>query len=99
MPYTLIIREEALEEMKDAYLYYENAQSGLGERFLSELEKRYNEILEHPQFYGFIGMEKKIRDVKVKHFPYQVLYEIIENSVVVFSIFNSYQDPSKLQIK
>ena len=45
MSYTLIIREEALEEMKDAFLYYERAQTGLGERFLFELEKRYNEIL------------------------------------------------------
>ena len=99
MPYTLIIREEALEEMKDAYLYYERAQSGLGERFLSELQKRYDEILEHPQFYGFIDAGKKIRDVNVKHFPYQVVYEIVENAVIVFSVFNSYQNPSKLQIK
>lgn len=99
MPYALIIREEALEEMKDAYLYYEHAQTGLGERFLSELQKRYDGIQEHPQFYGFIDTRRKIRNVKIKHFPYQVVYEITENSVVVFSIFNSYQDPSKLKIK
>ena len=85
MPYTLVIREEALEEMKDAFLYYEGVQSGLGERFLSELQKRYNEIREHPQFYGFIDIHKKIRDIKVKHFPYEPVYEIIENTVVVFS--------------
>lgn len=99
MPYALIIRSEALEEMKDAYLYYERAQSGLGERFLSELQKRYNEIQEHPQFYGFIDLDKKMRDVKVKHFPYQVVYGIIENSVIVFSVFNSFQNPSKLKFK
>jgi hypothetical protein len=99
MPYTLIIREEANEEMKNAFLYYEHAQPGLGERFLFELEKRFNEIQEHPQFYGFIDFLQKMRDAKVKHFPYQIIYEIIENSVVVFSVFNSYQDPSKLKIK
>ncbi len=59
MPYTLFIREEALEEMKEAFLYYESVQPGLGERFLSELQKRYNEIREHPQFYGFIDISKK----------------------------------------
>lgn len=69
MPYTLIIREEALEEMKDAFLYYERTQSGLGEKFLSELEKRYNEIQEHPQFYGFIDISRKMRDVKLNIFP------------------------------
>ncbi len=41
---------------------------------------------------------KKMRDVKVKHFPYPVVYEIIENTIVVFSVFNSNQDSSKLKI-
>ena len=45
MPYTLIIRDEAVEEVKDAYLYYERVQEGLGERFLSELLKRYSGIV------------------------------------------------------
>jgi hypothetical protein len=97
MPYTLIIREEALEEMREGFLYYEDVQSGLGERFLFELQKRYNEIQKHPQFYGFIDIGKKMRDVKVRNFPYQVVYEIMENSIVVFSVFNSSQDPSKLR--
>jgi hypothetical protein len=99
MPYTLIIREEAVEEVKRAYLYYEDLQIGLGERFLTELQSRYSEICEHPQFYGFIDAGKTIRDVKVKHFPYQVIYEIIENTVVVFSVFNSYQESSERNIK
>ena len=70
MSYTLIIREEALEEMKDAFFYYERTQTGLGERFLFELEKRYNKIREHPQSYGFIDVSKKMRDVKLKHFHF-----------------------------
>ncbi|MEO9003656.1 MAG: hypothetical protein ABI288_02915 [Ginsengibacter sp.] len=42
MPFTLIIREEALEEMRETFLYYEGVQAGLGERFLSEVQKIYN---------------------------------------------------------
>ena len=99
MPYTLIVREEAVEEVKDAYLYYERIREGLGERFLSELRKRYSDIAEHPQSYGFIDSKKSIRDIKVMHFPYQVIYEIAENKVVVFSVFNSRQNPSKRNLK
>ena len=95
MPYTLIIRDEAVEEVKDAYLYYERVREGLGERFLSELLKRYSGIVEHPQSYGFIDNTKSLRDIKVMHFPFQVIYGIVENTVVVFSVFNSHQDPSK----
>ena len=99
MPYTLIIRDVAVEEVKDAYLYYERTSDGLGERFLSELRKRYSEISENPQFYSFIDSKKSIRDIKVRHFPFQVIYEIIENTVVVFSVFNSHQDPSKRNLR
>ncbi len=99
MQYTLIVREEAVEEVKHAYLYYELIREGLGKRFLSELRKRYSEIAEHPQSYGFIDSKKSIRDIKVKHFPYQVIYEIEKNKVVVFSVFNSRQNPSKRNLK
>ena len=99
MLYTLIVREEAVEEVKDAYLYYERIREGLGERFLSELRKRYSEIAEHPQSYGFIDSKKSIRDIKVRYFPYQVIYEIIKNKVVVFSVFNSRQNPSKRNLE
>ena len=95
MPYTLIVREEAVEEAKEAYLYYELNQEGLGERFLFELRKRYLEISEYPQSYSFIDDKKSFRDIKVRHFPYQVIYQIIDKKVVVFSVFNSYQNPSK----
>ena len=33
MPYILIIREEALEETREAFLYYEGVQPGLGKIF------------------------------------------------------------------
>lgn len=95
MQYFLIVRQEAVEEMKAAYLYYESITEGLGERFLSELHKRYSEIAKHPQAYGFIDGKKTIRDIKIRHFPYQVIYEIVDKNVVVLSVFNSYQNPSK----
>ena len=58
MPYTLIIREEANDDMAQAYVYYEEIQEGLGERFLSEVSIRYNNISENPQYYGFIENKK-----------------------------------------
>lgn len=94
MLYILIIREEANNEMAQAYLYYEEIQEGLGERFLTEVSNRYNDISRNPRHYGFIDDNKIFRDVKVKHFPYQIIYEIIENAVIVYSVFNSYQNPA-----
>jgi hypothetical protein len=39
--YRLVIKEEALGDMQNAYDYYENLKSGLGERFLEVLEEYF----------------------------------------------------------
>jgi hypothetical protein len=51
MPYTLSIREEANDEIAQAYLYYEEIREGLGERFLTEVSKRYNDISQSPALW------------------------------------------------
>lgn len=99
MPYKLIIREEAFEEMREAFLYYESVQLELGERFLSEIQKKFDELQVNPHLYGFIDINKRVRDVKIGHFPFQIVFEIIENKVIVLSVFNSNQNPSKLRIR
>ena len=95
MPYQLIIREEAHLETLEAYHYYQSKSPGLGERFISELLKRYEEIANHPEHYSFIDERKIIRDVKLKHFPYLVVYEFYNNMVIVYSVFNGYKNPAK----
>lgn len=42
---------------------------------------------------------KRVRDVKIGHFPFQIVFEIIENKIIVLSVFNSNQNPSKLRIR
>ncbi len=95
MFYQLIIREEAHFDALEAYDYYEEKSPGLGERFLRELIRRYKEILQHPEYYGFIDEQKIIRDVKLRHFPYLVVYEISNDKIVVYSVFNGYENPGK----
>ncbi len=95
MPYLLIIREEAHIDTTEAYIYYEERSPGLGERFLQELIKRYEDISNHPEHYGFIDDRKIIRDIKLRHFPYLVVYEFNDNKVIVYSIFNGYKNPAK----
>jgi hypothetical protein len=95
MPYQLVIREEAHLDANEAYNYYEEKSTGLGERFLQELIQRYNEITAHPEYYGFIDEQKIIRDVKLRHFPYLIVYEINGDKVIVYSVFNGYKNPDK----
>ncbi|WP_228448785.1 hypothetical protein [Chryseobacterium mulctrae] len=43
MIYELIIQEEASLEILEAYIYYENAQKGLGEKFMKQLNNYFSQ--------------------------------------------------------
>lgn len=47
------LTEEALEEEIEAFLFYEDEQLGLGERFLIEVEEALHKLSEHPSHYSF----------------------------------------------
>ena len=52
MAYRIIILKTAAEDTEEAFTYYEKLQPGLGDRFLTEVLERFNEISKHPQYYG-----------------------------------------------
>jgi ParE toxin of type II toxin-antitoxin system, parDE len=91
MAYRLIIRKAAAE----AFDYYESRQPGLGNRFLAAVPGRYNDISENPRYYGFIDEKNCIRDVRLRHFPYLVVYEIENDAVVVYAVHCAYRHPDK----
>src|SRR5690349_7159940 len=87
------IKEEASQEAIEAYLYYESKQEGLGERFFKRVEDTYKRIDNHPE--GYQKIYKPFRAAKVRNFPYQIIYEIEGENIIVYSVFNSYRDPAK----
>lgn len=97
MPYKIEIRPLAVTEIFEAYDWYEEQRSGLGMEFLDELESFYSILYDNPNTYSYY--EKPVREGKIKRFPYLVVYEVIENSIIIYSVFMSRQDPEKKRIK
>lgn len=95
MLYQLIILKTAAEDTEEAFNHYEKIRPGLGDRFLAEVLKRFEEISKHPQYYGFIDEQHIIRDVKLKTFPYLVVYEVEEANIIVYSVHCCYKHPDK----
>lgn len=93
MTYKLRITLAARLEEQQAYNYYEDIQEGLGDRFLKELEERYENICKHPEYYSFVGEGKLIRDVALKRFPYTIVFSVLDDIIFVLSVFNTYQMP------
>ncbi|SIT26815.1 type II toxin-antitoxin system RelE/ParE family toxin [Chryseobacterium gambrini] len=92
MIYELIIQEEASLEILEAYIYYENAQKGLGEKFMKQLNKYFVRIQDHPKHFE---IKKNYREAFVQKFPYLIIFDIIDNKIIILSVFNTHQNPTK----
>ena len=97
MKYELEIKEEAVFDIKEAYLYYEEQRIGLGNRFLDILETYLERVQKYPEHYQI--KRKPYREALIKDFPYLIIFEIEENKVIVYAIFNTWRNPNKKPIK
>jgi plasmid stabilization system protein ParE len=96
MAYKLEIRPLARTEIWEAYDWYELQRKGLGEEFLNELESFYTRLQHNPSSYGFY--DKPVRQGKIDRFPYVVVFEIVEETIVVYSVFMTRQNPRKKRL-
>ncbi len=93
MGFKIILQPRALKELLDAWIWYEEKQKDLGDRFEIEVYKHLKEIEQHPKRYP----ERKLffRETKIKTFPYLVIYRIDEEEKVILisSIFHTSRNP------
>jgi plasmid stabilization system protein ParE len=78
---------------KKAYKWYEKQQAGLGDSFLFELEHCYDKIESSPLLCAKIHND--YRHAILRTFPYVIVFEIIKNEVVVYTVFHTSRNPRK----
>ena len=93
MTYILEVKAEANIEIIDAYLFYEENRTGLGEEFLEHLETYFNRITKNPKH--FPQKRQPYREAFIKRFPFLIIYEISGDKVIIYSVFNTWQNPDK----
>jgi hypothetical protein len=91
MAYNLEIKNEANLEIIEAFLYYEDKRIGLGEEFLEHLDIYFDTIKANPKY--FPQKRKPYREAFIKRFPFLIIYEITNRKVIVYSVFNTWQNP------
>lgn len=91
MGFKLKLLTQAQLDIWDIISWYENHQEGLGERFDSNVNILFLEIAASPTHYSFY--KNNFRRAVVKHFPYLVIFKIIENEIVVHTIIYGGRDP------
>lgn len=96
MSYIVIFKEEANNDVFDARSWYESRRVGLGDELLDEIEE-YVKILEQEP-HIFQERSHNWRYCPLKRFPYLIVFEIDQQEVVVYAVFNTYQHPTRLKM-
>ena len=93
MKYQLLIKAEAMQDMAEAFDWYEKERTGLGIEFLDEAEASYNRVIQHPEHY----QSHQNQRIAVMHrFPYKIVYEIERETVVVYAVYHDKRNPERL---
>lgn len=87
----VIILEEAVRDLEEAFDFYEKQESGAGEYFTSNLlfdiEKLSATSGIHPSEFGF---HKKLS----QKFPFAIYYKDKESSVEIYAVLDLRKNPS-----
>lgn len=89
----LILAPQAAGDIAEAYDWYEARRIGLGEEFLSCVDACIETVCRTSEIYAKI--HQNYRRALVRRFPYAVFYEYAGETVTVYSVFHTSQDPDK----
>lgn len=91
MSWRLIVRREARSELAEAVDWYRSQHPDFGNRFLRAFLEAVNKLVENP--YLFQRLDDDIRRVRLKDFPYNLLYFIQEDRVVIVACAHAKRRP------
>jgi plasmid stabilization system protein ParE len=82
----------ALTELRQATLYYEQRENGLGTVFLDEIEATLNRIRKHPAAWH--QLSPRTRRCRTHRFPFGLIYQIRSDEILITSVMDLRRDPA-----
>lgn len=92
MKHIVIIRPEAENDLKEAFLWYEDKRKGLGHDFLLQVDVGMRAIERNPRVHP--TKYKGTRGHFVKRFPYKIIYIFEEREIIILSILHGKRSPN-----
>ena len=78
-------------ELIDASSYYNIQSEGLGFEFAAEVKKTIERIIQHPE--AWTKLSKRTRRCRTNRFPYGVIYQIKEETILIVAVMHLSRDP------
>lgn len=95
MSYSYEVRDEAVEQLVDAVIWYEEQKDGLGILFKTKFYDKLDLICNYPLHYK--ASYKKYHEALTDQFPFLIIYTIDEKNkkIMVFAIFHTSRNPKR----
>jgi plasmid stabilization system protein ParE len=91
----LVFHPDVQGEVDEAYRWYEQQRTGLGDDFLAAIEEVFDRLRVTPQAHQVIYRD--VRRALPHRFPYGVYYRIHTDRVEVIAVQHSRRDPGGWQ--
>jgi plasmid stabilization system protein ParE len=89
--YTLLITDDAEEDIKDAVEWYRLVSSNLETQFAKAVTVCLESIRRNPNQYP--SVYKDMRRALLRNFPYGIFYFVFDDSVIVQACFHTSRNP------
>jgi plasmid stabilization system protein ParE len=91
MPYKIKITPTAFNDLQKAIEFYNSEQKGLGKKFHTAVKLMFNQLVKVPASGSF--MYDRVRYRVMNKYPYIIFYELEDNNIKIYRIFNTSQNP------
>ncbi len=81
-------------EVDEAVEWYEDQRPALGAEFLTAFKTHVAAILERPRTFGFWRGSRRVRRLKMRRFPYDILFWILPGRIRILSVRHVKRHPS-----
>ena len=88
---------EALKEMVEAAIFYEEHQEELGSRFLDAIEDSLTKITIHPTIWR--ADQQGRRKYRIKRFPYLLIYTISQETIYILAVAHTSRKPNYWRVR
>src|SRR5690242_3931813 len=88
---------EALEEYRQAALWYAEREPGIALRFIPSVEDAINRVLDAPTRWRVI--DEDVRRCLIRVFPYAVLYTIEADFLLIVAVMHCSREPNYWKLR
>ena len=98
MPKTLILTENAQQDLYSAYQWYQERNHGLGQEFVRCVDAKLSEISRNPLHYQIV-FDKRVHRALTNRFPFSIYFVNEEDIITVFAILHQLRSPESWQTR